>query len=69
MFSMQIVSQDEGNGVAQLYDLSGHLLEAKRLSWQAGVTTINWNISKYAAGTYFLSIGNLVGGTTSIVKQ
>jgi Secretion system C-terminal sorting domain len=69
MFCMQIVSEEEGNGVAQLYDLSGHLLEAKRVYWQAGATTINWNISKYAAGIYYLSIGNLVGGTTNIVKQ
>jgi hypothetical protein len=69
MFTMQIVSEAEGNGVAQLYDLSGHLLEAKRVYWQTGVTTVNWDVSKYAAGTYFLSIGNMVGGTTNIVKQ
>ena len=69
MFTMQIVSEEAGNGVAQLYDLSGHLLEAKRVYWQAGVTTVNWDVSKYAASTYFLSIGNLVGGTTNIIKQ
>jgi hypothetical protein len=69
MFTMQIVSEKEGNGVAQLYDLSGHLLEAKRVYWQAGVTTVNWDVSKYAAGSYYLSIGNLVGGTTNIIKQ
>jgi Secretion system C-terminal sorting domain len=69
MFCVQIVSEGEGNGVAQLYDVSGQLLEAKRVYWQTGVTTINWNISKYAAGIYYLSIGNLVGGTTNIVKQ
>lgn len=69
MFTMQIVSKEAGNGMAQLYDLSGHLLEVKRVYWQAGVTTVNWDISKYAAATYFLSIGNLVGGTTNIIKQ
>jgi hypothetical protein len=69
MFMLQIVSEKEGNGVAQLYDLSGHLLEEKVLYWQAGVTTVNWNISKYAAGAYYLSIRNLVSGTTNVIKQ
>jgi hypothetical protein len=68
-FSMQIVSEKEGNGVIRLYDLSGHSLEEKRVYWQSGVTRIVWDISKYAAGVYYLSIGNQYDRALNIVKQ
>lgn len=68
-FSMQIVSEKEGNGVIRLYDLSGRSLEEKRVYWQAGVTRIDWDISKYAAGVYYLSIGSQYGRALNIVKQ
>jgi hypothetical protein len=68
-FSMQIVSEKEGNGVIRLYDVSGHPLEEKMVYWQAGVTRVDWDISKYAAGVYFLSVGTKFGRTLNIVKQ
>jgi hypothetical protein len=68
-FSMQMVSEKEGNGVIRLYDLSGHSLEEKRVHWQAGMTRIDWDISKYAAGVYYLSIGNQYDKALNIVKQ
>jgi len=68
-FSMQIVSERVGNGVIRLYDLSGKTLEERRVYWQAGVTTIDWDISKYAAGVYYLSMGSQYRGALNIVKQ
>jgi len=68
-FALQIISEEAGNGIMSLYDQSGHLLEVKRGFWQAGVTTINWNISKYAAGIFYLSTGNPNGRTLTVVKQ
>lgn len=69
VFSMQIVSEREGNGVIRLYDLSGKSLEERMVYWQAGVTTIDWDISKYAAGVYYLSMGSQYGRALNIVKQ
>ncbi|HEY4289597.1 MAG TPA: T9SS type A sorting domain-containing protein [Puia sp.] len=68
-FSMEIVSEKEGNGIVRLYDISGHSLEEKMVYWKAGVTRIDWDISKYAAGVYYLSPGNQFGGTVNVVKQ
>jgi hypothetical protein len=68
-FTLQFVSEKNGNGVIFLYDQWGHLLEEKKGYWQAGVTTINWNIGKYAAGVYYLSMGNLNDKTLKVVKQ
>ncbi|HEX3935059.1 MAG TPA: T9SS type A sorting domain-containing protein [Puia sp.] len=68
-FTLQIVSEKGGNGIIYLYDQAGHLLEEKRGYWQAGGTTINWDIGKYAAGVYYLSIGNLSDGTLKVIKQ
>ena len=66
-FTLQIVSEKGGEGVLYLYDQVGHLLEEKRGYWQAGVNTINWDIGKYAAGVYYLSMGS--DSTLKIIKQ
>ena len=66
-FTLQIVSEKGGEGVLCLYDQVGHLLEEKRGYWQAGVNTINWDIGKYAAGVYYLSMGS--DSTLKIIKQ
>jgi hypothetical protein len=68
-FTLQIVSKENGTGLVYLYDQSGHILEEKREFWQAGVTRFNWNISRYAAGTYYLSIGSSDGSALIVVKQ
>jgi hypothetical protein len=68
-FTLQIVSKENGDGLISLYDQSGHILEEKREYWQAGVTTFNWNISRYAAGTYYLSIGSSAAKALIVVKQ
>jgi len=69
VFALQLISGEKGNGVMYLYDQTGNLLEEKAAYWQAGVNTINWNISRYAAGNYYLFIGNQLGRTIKVVKQ
>ena len=66
-FTLQIVREKGGNGVIYLYDQWGRLLEERRGYWQAGVNTINWDIGKYAAGVYYLSMGS--DGTLKVIKQ
>jgi hypothetical protein len=68
-FGLQISSERGGCGVANLYDLAGNLLEEKKVNWEAGLTTINWDISRFAPGVYYLSIGNQYNKTINIVKQ
>lgn len=68
-FALQLISGEEGNGVMYLYDQSGNLLEERAAYWQAGVNTINWNISRYATGVYYLSIGGSNGSAIKIIRQ
>ena len=68
-FSLRIIGTKEGYGVFQLCDASGRLLEEKKAYLQEGVNSIDWDISKYAAGVYYLSLRNQYGGTLNIVKQ
>lgn len=68
-FSMQIVRPTAGNGFFYLYDVSGHPLEVKKIFWQAGTTTLDWDISKYAAGSYYLRTGDQNQKPVQIVKQ
>ena len=68
-FALQLISEEEGNGVMYLYDQSGNLLEEKAANWQAGVNTISWNIGKYATGVYYLSIGGPIRNVIEIVRQ
>jgi hypothetical protein len=37
-----------------LYNQFGHLLQAKKVQCHAGMNQINWNLSEYAAGVYYL---------------
>ena len=56
-FAVQLISEEEGHGFIYLYDQTGNLLDEKAAYWQPGVNTISWNISRYATGAYYLSIG------------
>jgi hypothetical protein len=66
-FTLQIVREKDGNGVIYLYDEWGRLLEERKGYWQAGVNTISWDIGKYAAGVYYLSMGS--DCTLKVIKQ
>ena len=69
VFTIVMVSKEEGNGIMHLYDQSGNLLEEKAAYWQQGVNTINWNISRYAMGIYYLSIGGSNRSAIKVVRQ
>jgi Secretion system C-terminal sorting domain len=69
IFTLQLVSGKEGNAIIFLYDQSGNFLEEKPVHWQAGVNTINWNISRYAMGVYYLSIGGPGGIPIKVLRQ
>jgi hypothetical protein len=69
VFTIVIVSKEEGNGIMHLYDQAGNLLEEKAAYWQTGMNTINWDISRYAKGVYYLWVGGSGGSGIKIVRQ
>ena len=68
-FDLRIVRDNAGSGVIYLYDGSGHLLEQKKVYWQAGVNTIGWDIGRYSRGVFYLSVDGRIDGAIKIVRQ
>ncbi|HEV8285162.1 MAG TPA: T9SS type A sorting domain-containing protein [Chitinophagaceae bacterium] len=52
-----------------LYDQSGHLLQRKEIYCTAGTGSTLWDMSRYAAGVYFIKIENLGLKNIKIIKQ
>lgn len=67
-FNTILVSDVEKDRVLHLYDQTGHPLATRVIHCQAGVNTIQWDISKYAAGVYYLTSEGLTGGSVKMVK-
>jgi Secretion system C-terminal sorting domain len=52
-----------------LYDQSGHLLQQKEISCNAGANNLYWDMSNYAAGVYFIRVENTGLKSIRIVKE
>jgi hypothetical protein len=52
-----------------LYDQSGHLLQQKEISCNAGANSLYWDMSNYAAGVYFIRVENTGLKSIRIVKE
>jgi hypothetical protein len=65
-FVLTVNCEAASRGVILLQDQQGKVLERRQVAYQAGLNTISWNISKYAAGTYYLVIEN---ANLKLVKQ
>ncbi|HSC38351.1 MAG TPA: hypothetical protein VLD19_10780 [Chitinophagaceae bacterium] len=68
-FTMVLLSDKEKEGTIGLRDQDGRLLETKTVHCQAGINKIEWNISGYAAGAYYLESDRLGVQHATIVKQ
>ena len=68
-FTVRLFSEKEKDLVVRLQSQWGQILETKTIHCQAGNNTIEWNISKYAAGTYLLVFEGNDVQHTKIVKQ
>jgi len=68
-FTVMLHSEADKEAAINLYDQLGRLLESRKLHFRAGTNNINWDISKYANGTYYLSFGNTDLKTVKIVKE
>ena len=65
-FTMSYYSLSNRRTVITLKDVKGHTLETKQVQLIPGLNTIQWNISGYASGTYFLVLEN---SNVKLVKQ
>ncbi len=67
-FMITVFSENEKDDVVSLYDQVGHLLELKKVHWQAGMNNLQWIEGKFAAGTYYLIFASNAMKNVKLVK-
>lgn len=68
-FTLVISVEQEYQGTVALQDATGRVLELKQVNYQPGLNTIQWNIGKYASGTYYVVLSNAGSANVKIIKQ
>lgn len=68
-FTMKLVSKQENDILFTMYDHSGRLLQQKRIQIHAGVNIIQWDVSTYAAGVYYIAGENSGMKNIKIIKE
>lgn len=62
-------SETDRRGIVSLQDAKGHVLERKQVRYARGLNTIQWNVSGYAAGTYYLVLEDAGLKNVQVIKQ
>jgi hypothetical protein len=52
-----------------LFNESGQLVEKRKIARQAGSSTIEWNMNRYASGTYHLAFEGIETNAIKIIKE
>ena len=68
-FTLTVSSEKATTGTILLQDENGRIIERKRVYYNAGLNTIQWNLEKLSAGSYLLVFENAPGKYLKIVKQ
>lgn len=68
-FTVAFYSDTDKEGSVSLQDASGSVLERRQMRYVKGMTAMQWNIAKYAAGTYYIVFDNMGMGNLKVVKQ
>jgi hypothetical protein len=68
-FTVALYSETGQRGAVSLVDASGKVLERKPVQYIKGTNTMQWDLSKYAAGTYFLVFENTGQPNLKVIKQ
>lgn len=65
-FTVSVYSDGDKQGTITLQDARGKVLERRQVRYVRGMNTMQWSISRYAAGTYYLVMENT---SLEVVKQ
>lgn len=68
-FTVTLPATSKQDVILLLFDQSGQVVERKKLVCREGINTIEWNISRYAAGNYHLSFQGMDLNTVKIIKE
>lgn len=68
-FTVSVYSDADKQGTISLQDARGQVLERRQVRYLKGMNTLQWNIARYASGTYYLVLDNTGAGNLEVVKQ
>jgi Secretion system C-terminal sorting domain len=68
-FTVSVYSDANKQGAVSLQDARGQVLERRQVRYVKGMNTMQWNISGYAAGTYYVVLENTGAKNIEVVKQ
>lgn len=68
-FTVTLYSDVARGGIMSLQDDHGRVLERRQLQYIKGMNTAQWNIAKYAAGTYYVVFEGTGLANVKVVKQ
>jgi hypothetical protein len=68
-FTVSVYSDSEKQGTVSLQDARGQVLERRQVRYVRGMNTLQWNIARYAAGTYYLVLENTGASNLEVVKH
>ena len=68
-FTLSYFSADEEDVLVNLYTKAGQLLETRKIRMMPGLNKSDWNVGRYAAGTYQLRVLSRNGRNLSFVKE
>jgi hypothetical protein len=67
-FTLELTSSGDSRIHLDLYDQSGRLLQQKDIDCHTGTNILEWDISRYPQGSYFLSTGSQERKSIRIIK-
>ncbi len=68
-FAVVLFTDLENDYVIHLYDQFGHLLQSKKALCRKGMNRLEWNMSNYAKGVYYLVFENRDLQNIKLIKQ
>ena len=69
IFNVELLSSGKKDLVMSLIDMSGHMLQQKKLRCYEGRNLMSWDMNSYVAGIYFIVFENLDSKMLKIVKE
>jgi hypothetical protein len=68
-FTLELLSPSEKQVQVCLYDRAGHLLRQKEIYCTTGTNHVDWDLSGYAAGAYYLSVKGTATKNIVVIRK
>ena len=67
-FQLKLTTSVEKDATIGLYDATGQLLEVRQVHCLAGTTIVQWGVTRYAAGIYYVGVRGLAPSYMKLIR-